>query len=215
MNDINWEDPKIKFFCKYSKNKNVLDLGIVQHDYHKIDFSTWLHRAIKSVSKSCIGVDIDREGLKELEARNFDVLYGDVQKLNLKKKFQVITAGDLIEHLDNGGLFLSSVKRHMKKDSLFILSTPNPFWWKTFLHVLFRGHSSPHPEHTCWFDEATLKQFLERNGFSIIEFDYGTVYSLTTAIQHITRAINLVLPLPKRFRHNTMLIACKINDHTN
>ena len=200
-------DAKIKFFTSLVSGKRVLDLGVVQHSLDALEYDTWLHREVVRKSSFCIGLDIDAVGLDELEKRGFNVIHADAQDFSLDETFDVIVAGDLIEHLHNVGGFLESCKKHLSDDGIIAISTPNVFWWKTFLHVLFRGNASPHPEHTCWFCAITLEQILARHDFEITEFQYDSVYILRTPIQHVTRALTLTIfrLLPQRFRHNTML----------
>jgi SAM-dependent methyltransferase len=211
-NNIDVTDVKISFFSEIVRGKNVLDIGVVQHDNTKADTSTWLHKALCAKAKNILGLDIDHRGVDFLQDKGFKVVYADAQDFHLGKTFEVITAGDLIEHLDNPGGFLECVKEHLKPHGVLVLSTPNPFWWKTWIHVLVKGNSSPHPEHTCWYCECTIAQLLERHGFYIESFEYGTVYILTTFFQKLTRAINTILPVPGRLRHNTMLLTARLRD---
>lgn len=206
-------DAKIKFFTSVVKGRRVLDVGVVQHSVAAFDFDTWLHREIVQSSSSCLGLDIDIDGVDELKRRGFNVIQGDAQDFKLGETFDIITAGDLIEHLHNFGGFLSSCKEHLREDGVVAISTPNVFWWKTFLHVLFLGDSNPHPEHTCWFCEKTLKQTLARHDFEIVELRYDSVYILRTPIQHLTRVLTATMLrlLPVRFRHNTILCVARVN----
>jgi len=177
---------------------------------HKVGTSTWLHRALCIKAKKNIGLDIDLQGVDFLNNNGFNVVHADAQCFQLSETFDVIVAGDLIEHLDNPGGFLESVKTHLTPEGILAISTPNPFWWKTYLHVLIKGNSCPHPEHTCWYCEQTLIQLLNRHGYCVERIDYGTVYILSTLIQKITKYINNITPLPGRFRHNTIMLVAKL-----
>lgn len=207
---VDWKDVKINFFSQLAEGKNVLDIGVVQHELEKVDNRTWLHRALCIKSKKILGIDIDLEGVNSLNNRGFNVVHADAQAFELENKFDVIIAGDLIEHLDNPGGFLECVKKHLDTDGIFAVSTPNPFWWKTYLHVLIKGNSCPHPEHTCWYCEQTLIQLLERHGLHVERLEYGTVYILSTFYQKLTMYINRIFPLPDRFRHNTIMLVAKL-----
>ena len=207
---IDWNDAKIAFFSKLVADKNVLDIGVVQHETEKVTNSTWLHRALAAKAANIIGLDIDPDGVQYLNDQGYQVVQADAQDFQLDREFDVVVAGDLIEHLDNPGGFLESVKKHLGTQGRFAISTPNPFWWKTYLHVLMRGNSCPHPEHTCWFCEQTLTQLLQRHGYSVERIEYGTVYILTTFYQRLTKLINTIVPLPRRFRHNTIMLEAKL-----
>ena len=90
--NIDVSDVKISFFSEIVQGKNVLDIGVVQHDNKKIDRSTWLHRALCVKAKNILGLDIDREGVDFLKGRGFNVIHADAQDFHLNKTFQVITA---------------------------------------------------------------------------------------------------------------------------
>ncbi len=211
---VDWDDAKITFFSRLVENKSVLDVGVVQHEMDKVGNSTWLHRALSIKANKILGLDIDKKGVDFLNSKQFNVIHADAQNFKLGKIFDVIIAGDLIEHLDNPGGFLECVKAHLAPGGVLAISTPNPFWWKTYLHVLVRGDSCPHPEHTCWYCEKTLVQLLNRHGFEVDTLKYGTVYILSTLYQRITKILNFILPLPDRFRHNTIMLVAKVRRET-
>ncbi len=207
---VDWNDAKIVFFSKLAEDKNVLDIGVVQHETDKVGKSTWLHRALTIKARKILGIDIDSTGINYLKSKKFNVILADAQDFRLDETFDLVTAGDLIEHLDNPGGFLECVKKHLNPNGRLVISTPNPFWWKTYLHVLIKGGACPHPEHTCWYCEQTLSQLLERHGFEVETIEYGTVYLLTTFYQKMTKLMVMLLPLPDRFRHNTFMLVAKM-----
>lgn len=207
---VDWNDAKIIFFSRIVEHKNVLDIGVVQHEMDKVGMDTWLHRALCLKTDKILGLDIDLKGVDYLNKNKFNVINADAQNFHLGITFDVIVAGDLIEHLDNPGGFLECVKEHLIPGGQLAISTPNPFWWKTYLHVLIKGGACPHPEHTCWYCEQTLTQLLERHGFYVERIEYGTVYILSTTYQKITKMINKLLPIPNRFRHNTIMLVAQL-----
>lgn len=209
MAEVDRSDAKIQFFTSLVKGKKVLDLGVVQHDLAKYEVGTWLHRAIVEASKDCTGLDIDREGVKFLRNKGYKVVYGDAQDFDIGEKFEVIVAGDLIEHLSNFEGFLSSVAKHLTSDGVFSISTPNPFWWRHAVKVFLYGGADPHPQHTCWFCDRTLEQLLNRHGFEIEEIRYNSIYDLSTLPQRITRLATRFLWLPDVLKHNTIMLVAK------
>lgn len=137
----------------YIKGKDVLDIGSVG----QINIYT-LWNAIKKYPKSIIGIDV-------LDNTDKDIVQGNMETYSFNKKFDVIIAGDVLEHVDNQGLFLNNVRKHLKDDGYFILTTPNVRWITTFILKVS-------PTHLLWHDKTTLSQVLERNGFKIEYFRY-------------------------------------------
>jgi 2-polyprenyl-3-methyl-5-hydroxy-6-metoxy-1,4-benzoquinol methylase len=66
----------------------------------------WLQGIICSHASSVLGVDYLEEEVNIYRERGYNVLCADDQDLNFKEKFDVIVAGDLIEHLSNVSNFL-------------------------------------------------------------------------------------------------------------
>jgi len=97
---------RIDQILKHCEGKRVLHLGFVQHSpkYKKqIEQGTWLHAHISDVAKEAIGLDILVDAVEDLKTNyNYNGYVGNVEKLeslNLNDKFDVIVAGELIEHL--------------------------------------------------------------------------------------------------------------------
>ena len=112
---------KEHFLIDSCRNLDVLDLGCADFPYtlHAIQSKTWLHQKIRDVSKTCIGLDKDDRSVKILqEEYGYEkIIQGDVEALdNLSLgEFDVVVAGELIEHLNNPGRFLESVRHVIRR----------------------------------------------------------------------------------------------------
>lgn len=161
------------------KGKKVLHLGCVGFaDSSAVEreelIAGSLHAALTSVA-TVTGIDSSAEVVARLrELGHFDnILAGDVEKLGeltLDEKFDVVVAGDIIEHLANPGLFLSGIKRFFHGDTLFILTTPNAFGLLNFGRFsLNRFHEGK--EHVMTFNAQNLTQLLARYDFMVKRLD--------------------------------------------
>jgi len=178
MKEKIYRKDKIIELCR---NKTVLHLGFIQHSHlyqNLIKEGKWLHQKIAQVSSSLVGfdylekdVDYIRDNLK-YECYFADVT--DLETLSYQKTFDVVVCGELIEHISNPGLMLEGIKRFMHKDSILIITTPSP-WSKNRLNLIKRKHYELewlNPEHICWFSFQTLKQILDRYGYSELSYNY-------------------------------------------
>ena len=163
---------KIPWIRRFIAGKKVLDLGCVRHSIEETEKDEWLHGIIIKEAASVIGVDYLEKEVEELNKRGFNVVCANVETMDLNDKYELIVAGDLIEHLNNFGHFLERVRCHLQPDGTFILTTPNPVNVMRFFSVLFRGEAGANPEHTCWFTEQVLQQLVERYGMYIDEIAY-------------------------------------------
>lgn len=165
---------KLDFIKTKSKGKSVLDLGCVRHS---ADFAlsdpNWLHKHIGLVASRVVGVDYLQKDVDILRERGYNVVYGDVTaQLAIHEKFDLIIAGDLIEHLSNFDGFIKNLKNLLKEDGRIIISTPNPFYIDLFFFVSLKRSYIINPEHTCWIDPQALSQLLQRFDFVIDEINF-------------------------------------------
>lgn len=164
---------------KKSQNKNVLDLGFVQHSHwkSKVNENVWLHSKIKKKASNLVGIDYLKSEIDELRTKGYDCYAGDVMnldRLNLKRKFDLIICGELLEHVENPGLMLEGIKRFMKEDARLIITTPNVMGFK-LLHYMNENvveRSWLNFEHVAYYSYETLKNLIERSGFKKVKYDF-------------------------------------------
>jgi len=173
---------RLRFIKSISAGKKVLHLGCTNWPYtlEAIDAGTLLHKDLAEVSSELYGFDFDQEGIDVLASNGFNHLYrADLEKLDeidLSESFDVIIAGEMIEHLNNPGLFLSGIKRFMNRDTKLVITTINAYSGMRFLVYGLRGQKGKvepvHPDHVAYYSYSTLKLLLERHGFEIADFMY-------------------------------------------
>ncbi len=188
------------------EGKKVLHIGCVQHHHQESSKESWIHRFITENASEAVGLDIVEEDIKELSRQGYKVQIANAEEYNLHTDFDVIFAGELIEHLENIGGFLESCKKHMRADSQLIITTPNCFGIMYSISRLF-GRRFVNPEHVCWFDEQTLEQVLKRHGLKPVEKKYLRLYSsklnlLGNLTLHVIETI-----VPKKFRGTLFLVS--------
>jgi len=154
--------------------KTVLDIGAVQHSITNIKHRNlpFLHGFICSHAKEATGIDIEKKQLSIVNKEmGTNILYGDAQDFNIGKYFDVIFAGELIEHLENPGLFIQNAKKHLSIDGVLVLTTPNSFSLIRIILNLIKNGFNNDPvcnyQHTMWQSPTTLKQLLSRFQFEI------------------------------------------------
>jgi len=206
QNEVDWDDPKISYVTNRCRGKTVLDLGCVQHDPAWENSKRWLHKAIKLVAKDVTGLDLYKPGVDTLVQKGYNIVHGNAEHFVFDKAFDVIVAGDLIEHLSNFGNFLESCVSHMSTESKLIICTPNPWHWHRVLRATFKD-VPVNGEHTCWLCPTTLKQLAKRYNLRVQHFEYGS-----------SRFRDKFLPLPKRLRHQSwqaelQLVQTKMSRH--
>ena len=164
--------PKDDFIVDLCRGARVLDIGCIDHSLAVALAlgDSWLHHRISRASNATIGLDLLEHEANALNARGYDIRAGNAENFDLGADFDVIVAGDLIEHLSNIGGFLASVRRHMRPDSIFVVTTPNPFNLEHTARVLVVNRILVHDQHTTWIDPAVAWELVTRHGFEIVDF---------------------------------------------
>ncbi len=152
---------------RYCRGKSVLDIGCVQHDIINSESNTWLHQTIVDTADSVLGIDYLSSEVDTLRKRGYNVIQGDVTKpLEIDQKFDVIVAGNLIEHLSNFEGFLMNITRLLTPNGVALIGTANPFFMDQYFYSAFKNDVIVNPEHTCWIDPVTLNQLATRFGLT-------------------------------------------------
>jgi len=100
-------EDRLEVISKYAYGKRILDLGCVGEG----PSPSWLHFSLVQWGKEVLGVDIDKTKINRLRKLGYNVICGNAERIKINKKFDVVIAGELIEHLSNPGLFLENIKK--------------------------------------------------------------------------------------------------------
>ena len=189
---IDFDDPKTAYVTRRCEGKRVLDLGCVMHDPAEYASRYFLHRAITEVARETVGLDLHADGVAALNTLGFEVVVGDAERFVFDRQFDVIVAGDLIEHLGNVEGFLTSARAALAPGGMLIVQTPNPWYWRNVAKAALLPEVPNNPEHTCWFDPRTLRQLAARHGFGV------------GAVEFASRSLrDRIMPLPRGLRHTS------------
>lgn len=85
------------------------------------------------------GVELDPTRAHALRDKGYTVITGNAEDVRINEQFDVVVAGDLIEHINNVGLFLSTVKMHLAPDGMFVFNTPNAYAINLLMRGIFLG----------------------------------------------------------------------------
>ncbi len=141
-----------------------------------------------------VGVDYSAEVIGEYKRLGIfnNIFQGDVQRLeelNIKKKFDVVIAADIIEHLSNPGGMLDGIKHFCSKASRVVITTPHAFGLPNFIRFL-RGSFTDGEEHVMTFNFDNIENLLVRHGYEIQRFD--------TCFQAHASSSKVLFPIGKR-----------------
>jgi 2-polyprenyl-3-methyl-5-hydroxy-6-metoxy-1,4-benzoquinol methylase len=145
-----------------------------------------LHGRIRGVAARVVGVDLSEEGVRYLQGLGYDdVVVGDVERigeLELGRRFDVIVAGEILEHLSNPGLFLQGLRTVAREDARLVVTAPNAFSLKSFLRALL-GRELVHGDHVAYLSAATVRHLCARYGYELEQ----TTYYQTRPLSRVKR----------------------------
>ncbi len=193
--------------------KDVLDCGGVDHwaFEQKLTTGEWLHAKIHRSAKSCLGIDILDANVEKINQQGkYKFLAANVEELKFDSEFDVVVAGEIIEHLYNPGKFLDSAWRALRPHGYLVITTPNAYSFSAMLYALILRREKCHPEHTCYFSPQTLTYLVERHGFKIEKVYHASSPSQSRWIEFLRKIVIAVNPL---LCERVVLTATKTSQH--
>ena len=128
-----------------------------------------------------VGIDISKKALKKCKQRGIKCFCARIEEMPKKylDHFDMVIAGDIIEHVFDTDIFLASVKAVLKKGGILLLTTPNlvslPRRAMALLGInpfIEFSLSLPFKEynvgHIRYYTKANLEQQLKTQGFKKI-----------------------------------------------
>lgn len=152
--------------------KSVLDIGCIDHSADaalSLDIS-WPHGRLRNVATEVVGVDILAEDAARLNGLGYDIRVGDAEAFDLGRTFDLVIAGDIIEHLGRPADLLETMARHMHADSLGVITTPNPFNIEQTIWAAIGKKIMVNDEHTIWLDPRVAHELVSRSPLKVVDF---------------------------------------------
>ena len=148
-------------------------------------------------------IDLDLKSIDECKQNNrldnVEFLLQNAETMDLEKKFDVIIACEIIEHSQHPDLVVKSIRRHLNKDGIAIVSVPNgyspweivvsrflqksklvaKFYRSPRLFKKMTGASTPFYSnnafcfHINFFSYGRFKKLLQNNGFKIMYVNHS------------------------------------------
>jgi len=155
---------RIELFRRYvgGPGRRVLDLGCRDGA---------LTRAYAD-GNEVVGVDADREALAEAAKLGIETQWADLDEpLAFEdESFDVVVAGELMEHLRDPARFASEARRVLRPGGTFVASVPNAFRLKNRLRFLIGRKPENDPTHLHMFSPDEVRALL--SGFEDVRVDY-------------------------------------------
>ena len=186
------------------ENQDVLDIGCVGLGYQKEE-DFWIHGKINKVAKHLLGVDVQKEGIIELNLKGYKVIEADFNKyLDLNHRFDVVNVGQVLTYITNFDMLFDNITRHLSKKGILIISVTNGFSFKNFIKYFFKQLDFVYTNYQSF---TSIKYLLEKNNFRIQKL----VFLEEPSRKFWGKMYQIILrPLPKHLSSHIIIFAEKI-----
>ncbi len=160
------------------KGNRVLDIGC---------YDGTLGKLLIDKKNEVYGIEINKEVAEIAKQKGLEVKIQDVESsFGFEDNFfDVVVAGEIIEHVLDTDFFIDEIKRVLKPDGFLILSTPNVaslgrrflllFGKNPYFEASFAYPVGAHAGHIRFFTKGLLLGYLEHRGFERIKFTSDVV----------------------------------------
>jgi predicted TPR repeat methyltransferase len=167
---------RVTYLVNECKGKRVLHLGCTDWPWteERIKSGLLLHPKLNAAASFLAGVDADPAGVDAFRKIGYTETYVDNVEMFSNPavcngKFDVIVAGEIIEHLENPGLFLRGVQKLMTPSTELIITTVNAYCFFRFVFYVVR-REDVHPDHNYYFSPVVLRKLITRCGLEVVDF---------------------------------------------
>lgn len=188
------------------RDRDVIHIGCSDHlplIREKIKNNKWLHKLITDNSRSCLGIDSDRESIgflqKELGYQN--VKYGDITSDPFPEitsgKWDYAVFGEMIEHLGNPVSFLESFRKNYGKNvSRFLISVPT-IYNRFNMENMLSYKEVINSDHMFWFTPYTILRVVASAGFRPENLQFANPVSLSFSELAVRKAFRFFHKAPE------------------
>lgn len=162
---------RVAYLSELARGKIVLDIGVVEHFLDAYKNPEWLHRHIAEAASSCLGVDLLEREVAKLAEAGFNVIARDLADEPLAQQFDLIVAGEVLEHVEAPGRFMKNCAAMLRPEGRLVLTVPNPWVANAVIKNSLRSQTFvDSADHVGWYDASTLLELGQRNGLRLVRF---------------------------------------------
>ena len=155
---------RTRYFIEQAKGKKILHVGCTDFPIteSRIRSNTLVHNDLTRVASEILGIDISEEGIRLLNKNGIsNVIVMNAEQLEISEKFDLILAGDVVEHMSNPGLFLSKITDLLVENGELIVSVPSAYSINV-LKLWLNSTEQVHKDHVAYYSPKTLSSLCER-----------------------------------------------------
>ncbi len=151
------------------EGKRVLELGCA---------TGYMSKILQSQGCEVVGVEIDPEAATRAASFCEQIVVGDIEEIDFEqelgnRKFDVITAADVLEHLKDPAAVLRTLKSFLESDGYLVFSIPNTAHGSLRLALLsgkfdYSDVGLLDRSHLRFYTKETLPDLFDQGGFVMV-----------------------------------------------
>lgn len=157
---------------------------------------------IKEKKCQVVGVELGKDEAQIAKGKLHQVIMGDIEneviikKINTFKKFDIVFASALIEHLRDPWKAITGWKSFLNSKGFVILTTSNIAHWSIRLNLLrgkfkYQNYGILDNTHLRFFTPATFKKLVEDCGYKI---EYFAIDPVGGGFPRISKYLSKIFP---------------------
>ena len=166
-------EDRLSYIVDLVRGRRVLDVGAVDHVAEQHLRHNHLHVNIARVAATCVGADVEAEGVDALTKEGYDVRVADITASNFPEivgtDFEVLVAGELIEHIERPDMLMENARKVLRSDGRLILTSPNPY----SIHLIgyyARGRVEENVDHIVYYFPSGIAELADRHGWKLVGY---------------------------------------------
>lgn len=166
---------RVPFLVEAVRGRRAAHLGFVDTGcwqlHERLDL--WIHAHLDRAAAHLVGIDVDEAGVERARANGYEAYRADGRDPDALASLpidpvEVVVAGEVIEHIDDVGSFLSGLRPLVEPGGRLVLTTPNASGLLNSVAAV-AGYEVNHPDHVVLFSWYTLSNVLARHGWVVEE----------------------------------------------
>ncbi|MFH1840223.1 MAG: class I SAM-dependent methyltransferase [Nanoarchaeota archaeon] len=179
--------PYIKFIKQYHIKGNTLDIGCGG------GFLLYLTQEIGLISE---GIELNNSLVNALNQKGFKVYNQELgNNIYQNKKYDLITANHVLEHIDDLNSFLQEVQKLLNSGGYFIFAIP--YIYGIIPKIMrTKWYGQGYGKHLNFFSIKSIKKLFKNNNFKVIKIEKRSMdYTKHNMPKTLIKIINLILKI--------------------
>ena len=158
------------------------------------------------------GIELDKHMFNFAASKSKNIFYGDFLESNFEKKFDVLFASQVLEHIDEPNIFLKQCNKYLLKNGILHIDVPNDRSMVSRLRKIFKnnkyyGAIRPPYHMRAYSSKSLQKLFLKNNFYNIKTFSkYNLDRTYGQIVETIPFRIELLFRLQQLTGMNSLLV---------